>query len=150
MYKWILNKKGILNKREYLGPVWPADVWPANNDIPFCSIFTYFQYSLIHELALYLTMDLYMIWVLEYVLLIWLHFSTVQKSKINVINFFFTIPFWGLSNFFLQILAYLLSLWQKNNELISKRQVLCTLCKCTFVWSSDRNDFLKRKYFKEI
>ena len=34
MYKWILNK------REYLGPVWPADVWPAD-DIPFCSIFTY-------------------------------------------------------------------------------------------------------------
>ena len=50
MYKWILKKKGILNKREYLGPVWPADVWPAN-DIPFCSIFTYFQYSLIHDLA---------------------------------------------------------------------------------------------------
>ena len=45
MYKWILNK------REYLGPVWPADVWPAD-DIPFCSIFTYFQYSLIHDLAL--------------------------------------------------------------------------------------------------
>ena len=36
---------------EYLGPVWPADVWPAD-DIPFCSIFTYFQYSLIHDLAL--------------------------------------------------------------------------------------------------
>ena len=50
MYKWILKKKGILNKREYLGPVWPADVWSAN-DIPFCSIFTYFQYSLIHDLA---------------------------------------------------------------------------------------------------
>ena len=46
MYKWI----GLKN-REYLGPVWPADVWPAN-DIPFCSIFTYFQYSLIHDLAL--------------------------------------------------------------------------------------------------
>ena len=40
MYKWILNK------REYLGPV-----WPAADDIPFCSIFTYFQYSLIHDLA---------------------------------------------------------------------------------------------------
>ena len=36
---------------EYLGPVWLADVWPAD-DIPFCSIFTYFQYSLIHDLAL--------------------------------------------------------------------------------------------------
>ena len=35
-----------MNKREYLGPVWPAD------DIPFCSIFTYFQYSLTHDLAL--------------------------------------------------------------------------------------------------
>ena len=35
---------------EYLGPLWPADVWPAD-DIPFCSIFTYFQYSLIHDLA---------------------------------------------------------------------------------------------------
>ena len=46
-----IEKKGILNKREYLGPVWPADVWPAN-DIPFCSIFTFFQYSLIHDLAL--------------------------------------------------------------------------------------------------
>ena len=34
-------KKGILNKREYLGPVWLADVWPAD-DIPFSSIFTYF------------------------------------------------------------------------------------------------------------
>ena len=45
-----IEKKGILNKREYLGPVWPADVWPAD-DIPFCSIFTYFQYSLIHDLA---------------------------------------------------------------------------------------------------
>ena len=42
---------GILNKREYLGPVWPADVWSAD-DVPFCSIFTYFQYSLIHDLAL--------------------------------------------------------------------------------------------------
>ena len=46
-----IEKKGILNKREYLGPVWPADVLPAD-DIPFCSIFTYFQYSLIHDLAL--------------------------------------------------------------------------------------------------
>ena len=47
-----IEKKGILNKTEYLGPVWPADVWPAN-DIPCCSIFTYFQYSFIHdELAL--------------------------------------------------------------------------------------------------
>ena len=46
-----IEKKGILNKREYLGPVWLADVWPAD-DIPFCSIFTYFQYSLIHDLAL--------------------------------------------------------------------------------------------------
>ena len=51
MYKWILKNKGILSKREYLGPVWPAGVWPAN-DIPFCSILTYFQYSLIHDLAL--------------------------------------------------------------------------------------------------
>ena len=42
-----IEKKGILNKREYLGPFWPADVLPAN-DIPFCSIFTYFQYSLIY------------------------------------------------------------------------------------------------------
>ena len=40
-----------MNKREYLGQVWPADVWPAD-DIPFCSILTYFQYSLIHDLAL--------------------------------------------------------------------------------------------------
>ena len=31
------KKKGILDKREYLGPVWPADVWSAD-DIPFCSI----------------------------------------------------------------------------------------------------------------
>ena len=45
------QKKGILNKREYLGPVWLADVWPVD-DIPFCSIFTYFQYSSIHDLAL--------------------------------------------------------------------------------------------------
>ena len=45
-----IEKKGILNKREYLGPVWPADVWPAD-DIPFCSIFTYFQYSFMHDLA---------------------------------------------------------------------------------------------------
>ena len=51
MYKRILKKKGILNKSEYLGPVWPAHVWPAD-DIPFCSIFTYFQYSHIHDLAL--------------------------------------------------------------------------------------------------
>ena len=35
---------------EYLEPVWPADVWPAD-DIPFCSLFTHFQYSLIHDLA---------------------------------------------------------------------------------------------------
>ena len=49
MYRWILKKKEKLNKREYLGPVWPADVWPAD-DIPFCSIFTYFQYSLIHDI----------------------------------------------------------------------------------------------------
>ena len=41
----------IEKKREYLGPVLPADVWPAN-DIPFCSKITYFQYSLIHDLAL--------------------------------------------------------------------------------------------------
>ena len=27
---------------EYLGPVWLADVWPAD-DIPFCSIVTYFH-----------------------------------------------------------------------------------------------------------
>ena len=46
-----IEKKGmVLNKREYLGPVWTADVWQAN-DVPFCSIFTYFQYSLIHDLA---------------------------------------------------------------------------------------------------
>ena len=44
------EKKRILNKREYLGPFWPADVWSAD-DIPFCSIFTYFQYLLIHDLA---------------------------------------------------------------------------------------------------
>ena len=42
MYKSILRKKGILNKMEYLGPVWLADVWPAD-DIPFCSIVTYFH-----------------------------------------------------------------------------------------------------------
>ena len=47
MYRYVnIGKKGILNKREHLGQVWPAD------DIPFCSIFTYFQYSLIHDLAL--------------------------------------------------------------------------------------------------
>ena len=46
-----IEKKVILNKREYLGPVWPVDVWPADN-IPFGSIFTYFQYALIHDLAL--------------------------------------------------------------------------------------------------
>ena len=40
MYKWILKRKGILNKREYLGPVRLAVVWSAD-DIPFCSIFTY-------------------------------------------------------------------------------------------------------------
>ena len=51
MYKGILNKRKILNKREYVGPV---DVWPAN-DIFFCSIFTYFQYSLIHDSTLYLS-----------------------------------------------------------------------------------------------
>ena len=46
-----IEKKGmVLNKREYLGPVWPADVWQAN-DIPLFSRFTYFQYSLIHDLA---------------------------------------------------------------------------------------------------
>ena len=45
MYKWILNK------REYLGPDWPTDVWPAD-DIAFCSIFTYFQYWRIYDLAL--------------------------------------------------------------------------------------------------
>ena len=44
------EKRGIWKKRKYLGPVWPADVWPAD-DIPFDSIFTYFQYSLIHDLA---------------------------------------------------------------------------------------------------
>ena len=42
MYKWILKKKGILNKREYLGPVWLADVWPANLTYtwlgPYCQI----------------------------------------------------------------------------------------------------------------
>ena len=46
-----IEKKGILNKREYLGLVWPADVWPAN-EISFGSTFTYFQYSLIDDLAL--------------------------------------------------------------------------------------------------
>ena len=46
-----IGKKGIFNKREYHRPIWPADVWPAIN-IPFCSIFTYFQYLLIHDLAL--------------------------------------------------------------------------------------------------
>ena len=44
-------EKVILNKREYLGPL--AGVYPAD-DIPFCSIFTYFQYWLIHNLALWL------------------------------------------------------------------------------------------------
>ena len=39
-----------IEKKEYLGPDWPADVWPAD-DILFCSIFTYFQYSLINDLA---------------------------------------------------------------------------------------------------
>ena len=53
-----IEKKGILNKKEYLGPVWPADVWPAN-DIPFCSMFTYFQYSLIHDLALIQDLSFY-------------------------------------------------------------------------------------------
>ena len=42
-----IEKKGILNKKEYVGP---ADVWPAD-DIPFCSISPFFQYSLIHDLA---------------------------------------------------------------------------------------------------
>ena len=46
-----IEKKGILNKREYLGTIWLVDVWPAN-EITFCSIFTYFQYSLIHDLTL--------------------------------------------------------------------------------------------------
>ena len=45
MYKWILNK------REYLGPDWPTDVWPAD-DIAFCSIFTYIQYWRMYDLAL--------------------------------------------------------------------------------------------------
>ena len=35
-------------KREYLELVWLADVWPAD-DIPFSSIFTYFQYELKHD-----------------------------------------------------------------------------------------------------
>ena len=26
-----IEKKGLLNKRKYLGPVWPADVWPADD-----------------------------------------------------------------------------------------------------------------------
>ena len=51
MYKWILKNKGILNKREYLGPDWPTYVWPAD-DITFCSIFTYFQYWCMYDLAL--------------------------------------------------------------------------------------------------
>ena len=46
-----MKNKGILKISEYHGPIWPAYVWPANY-IPFCSIFTYFQYSLIHDLAL--------------------------------------------------------------------------------------------------
>ena len=31
------EKKEILNKREYLWPFWPTDVWPAD-DILFCSV----------------------------------------------------------------------------------------------------------------
>ena len=52
LYRYFfIDKKGMLNKKEYVGLVWQADVWLAD-DIPFCSIFTYFQYLLIHDLAL--------------------------------------------------------------------------------------------------
>ena len=44
MYKSILKKKGILNKREYLGPV---DVWPAD-DIPF--LFNIHLYMIWHKM----------------------------------------------------------------------------------------------------
>ena len=46
-----IEKKGILNKREYH---WLARHLSAKlaQNIPFCSIFPFFQYSLIHDLAL--------------------------------------------------------------------------------------------------
>ena len=40
-----MQKEGILNKREYLGPVWPADVSQPMT-------FSFVQYSLIHDLVL--------------------------------------------------------------------------------------------------
>ena len=55
-----LYQDSLYQSLGYLGLVWPAVVWSAD-DIHFSSIFTYFQYSLIHDLALYITIDLYMI-----------------------------------------------------------------------------------------
>ena len=46
-----MPKKGNIEQKGISWPVWPVDVWPAD-DIPFGSIFTYFQYALIHDLAL--------------------------------------------------------------------------------------------------
>ena len=53
MYKGILEKKGILNKREYLELVWPADVWPAD-DIHLMEIKYFISIFTIHDSALIL------------------------------------------------------------------------------------------------
>ena len=42
-----IEKKGNIEQKG----IWPADVWPAD-DILLCSIFPFFQYSLIYDLAL--------------------------------------------------------------------------------------------------
>ena len=71
-----IEKKEILNKREYLGPVWPTNVWSAD-DVPLCSIFTCFQYSLIvqHDLALNAIMNI--------LILLDLYIFQKQTSLIN-------------------------------------------------------------------
>ena len=54
LHRHLLTKEALNSKQsaKYLEPVRPADVRPAD-DIPFCSIFTYFEYSLyLHDLAL--------------------------------------------------------------------------------------------------
>ena len=46
-----IEKKGILSKREY-HRLATHQLAKLAQDIPFCSIFPFFQYSLIHDLAL--------------------------------------------------------------------------------------------------
>ena len=133
-----------MSKGEHLGLVWPADVWPAD-DIPFCSIFPYFQYSLIHDLAhtiiykLYLlefTKVLYIVYTLYIIYLLVLYSKPqltdgVQVSYTNIYlknrtSFFNEIQKYLNRRAIFQTLRPILILWLSQAELIQKYHSLDT------------------------